>query len=493
MRGYFRAYAGLLLAGTVLAACSYVPDSVNPTTWKWSRLNPATWFESDQPAPPKPAQQRPSLADRPASKSDRPFPSVNDTPAKPAAPSAVDRRNLAQGLQADRDNARYTDEVLRASSAQAAPPPAAQPSPPTAMAAVPAETRPPVAPMAPVTRQVSPTPAPTPIPAPIAPAAVARAEPSPPPFSTPQPVQPTARAAAVPVPSITGSAAAPAGRAGAVPVPSVVPSGPTPSPLTAPVAASPVPPAVPAGVPRQTVPAPSASQPQAIAQAAPPSTYAAAPQALPSRPGAQVDPGGPSSLSSGFVPGGGRTPLLAAVYAQSINAQNARTISNIPPGFRQPTAQPIGQFSTNVPEIVQQSFNTALGQMPPALTPNGMTARGGPAGSVGAALIHFDEGATRASPKTRDLLVGVVEQQRQMGGRLRVVGHANGTGTREGGRRSTDVSLARAQSVARELVRLGAPQSSVVTEALGDSRPIFDESTPAGAAENRRVEIFLEP
>jgi len=477
MRGYFRTFAGILAAGMLLAACSYVPDSVNPTTWKWSRLNPATWFESDAPAPPKPAQQRPSLAERPAAKQgDRPFPSVNETPAKPAAPAAAERRNIAQGLQADRDNARYTDEVLRASTAQAAPPPPAVPTPPTAMAAVPAEpTRPPAAPVSPVSREITP------------PSMTQAAAPSPPPFSTPQPVQPSAPVAAVPVPSTASAASVRTGRAVAVPVPSIAPSSPTPSPLTAPMAVSPVPPSVSAPQPAALAAAPT---PGLIPAVPPPSGIAAA---LPSRPGAQVDPRGPAALPSGFVPGGGRTPLLAAVYAQSIGAQNARSISDIPPGFRQPTAQPIGQFTTSVPEIVQQSFNTALGQMPPALTPNGAPARGGANGSVGAALIHFDEGSTRASPKTRDLLLGVVEQQRQMGGRLRVVGHANGPGTREGARRPVDVSLARAQSVARELARLGAPTSSVVTEALGDSRPIFDESTPAGAAENRRVEIYLEP
>jgi flagellar motor protein MotB len=73
-----------------------------------------------------------------------------------------------------------------------------------------------------------------------------------------------------------------------------------------------------------------------------------------------------------------------------------------------------------------------------------------------------------------------------------VVGHANGQAPKERGKRSLDISVARAQNVARELIRLGAPPASVATEALGDSRPIFDESTPAGAAENRRVEIYLE-
>jgi outer membrane protein OmpA-like peptidoglycan-associated protein len=164
-------------------------------------------------------------------------------------------------------------------------------------------------------------------------------------------------------------------------------------------------------------------------------------------------------------------------------------VAEIPSGFQQPGAQPINQFVTDVPSVVQQSFNAGLAQMPPGMTPNGMAARGG---SVGAALIHFDEGATRLATNTRGLLEGVVQQQRERGGLLRVVGHANGQAPKERGKRSLDISLNRAQNVARELIKLGAPATSVVTEALGDSRPIFDESTPAGAAENRRVEIYLE-
>jgi outer membrane protein OmpA-like peptidoglycan-associated protein len=177
------------------------------------------------------------------------------------------------------------------------------------------------------------------------------------------------------------------------------------------------------------------------------------------------------------------------VYSQSIAAQNARSVAEIPSGFQSPGAQPIGQFATDLPPIVQQSFNTGLAQMPPNLTPTGMAARGA---SVGAALIHFQEGSTRLDPNTRNLLEGAVAQQRERGGLLRVVGHANGQAPRESKKRSLDISQGRAQVVARELIKLGAPAASVVTEALGDSRPIFDESTPAGAAENRRVEIYLE-
>ena len=94
----------LLLAGFGAGGCSWLPDSANPTTWSWRSLNPVNWFESE-PAKQQPVKTaaKPTLSDKPDGK---PFPSVNDTPAKPQPSPALDREKLAQGLQADRSNAR---------------------------------------------------------------------------------------------------------------------------------------------------------------------------------------------------------------------------------------------------------------------------------------------------------------------------------------------------------------------------------------------------
>lgn len=485
------AVVGVVVASTSLAACSYLPDAANPTTWNWRRLNPASWFEGDsaktQTAAKAAPQARPTLAERPGT--EQPFPSVNSTPAKPTPPPIQDRRAIAQGLQADRDNARYTDEVLRASGPVAAPPPpalAAAPPPP-----------PPPAQVARVTEPPPPAAVTTSVPAPEPPARQSVAVPAPPAplpqIATTPPVAPTR---AIPVPSSVGAPMQQqpvAGRAAAVPVPSVL-DRPRPSATTPPVMAQPIPSVVPAQstytettqVTQVTVPAGAASAGMPTASS------------LPSRPGVQVNPAGPAALPSGFVPGSGRTPLLARVYAQGLAAQQARSVAEIPAGFQAPGAQPIGQFATDVPPIVQQAFNASLAQYPPAMpvnpaVPASVAAVGGGSGGGGggAALIHFDQGATRVSANMRDLLSGVVAEHRQRGGLVRVIGYANGPG-RGDGKNSTSTSMARAQAVSRELVRLGIPSASLVTEGLGDTRPIFDESTSAGAAENRRVEIYLE-
>ena len=54
------------------------------------------------------------------------------------------------------------------------------------------------------------------------------------------------------------------------------------------------------------------------------------------------------------------------------------------------------------------------------------------------------------------------------------------------------VSMDRAQAVARELVRLGVPATAIVTEAKSDSDPLYFEAMPAGEAQNRRAEVYLE-
>jgi flagellar motor protein MotB len=54
------------------------------------------------------------------------------------------------------------------------------------------------------------------------------------------------------------------------------------------------------------------------------------------------------------------------------------------------------------------------------------------------------------------------------------------------------VSLDRAQSVARELIRLGVNPQDLLVDAVSDRKPEFFEVMPAGELGNRRVEIFFE-
>jgi outer membrane protein OmpA-like peptidoglycan-associated protein len=73
---------------------------------------------------------------------------------------------------------------------------------------------------------------------------------------------------------------------------------------------------------------------------------------------------------------------------------------------------------------------------------------------------------------------------------IMVEGHTDSVGTRA---YNIDLSLRRADSVRQYLVSRGLPGEIVKAQGLGPDRPIADNSTPDGRANNRRVEIIVSP
>ncbi len=53
------------------------------------------------------------------------------------------------------------------------------------------------------------------------------------------------------------------------------------------------------------------------------------------------------------------------------------------------------------------------------------------------------------------------------------------------------VSQARADAVAKALVRAGLPASDITVEALSDSNPAYLEVMPEGERLNRRAEVYI--
>lgn len=74
--------------------------------------------------------------------------------------------------------------------------------------------------------------------------------------------------------------------------------------------------------------------------------------------------------------------------------------------------------------------------------------------------------------------------------RLRVVGHTDSTGS---ARYNQLLSERRAQAVKDTLVSLGIPATRIVAMGMGETSPIASNATAAGRAQNRRVEILIEP
>jgi outer membrane protein OmpA-like peptidoglycan-associated protein len=102
-------------------------------------------------------------------------------------------------------------------------------------------------------------------------------------------------------------------------------------------------------------------------------------------------------------------------------------------------------------------------------------------------LFDFDayvvkpEGKANLERLTRNLLkVGI--------DRMRLDGHTDNTGAAD---YNKQLSLRRAQAVADVATAAGMPAANVQVRGLGASRPVADNGTAAGRAENRRVAIVI--
>jgi hypothetical protein len=105
----------VLALTTVVGGCSQVPDSLNPVEWYKSTMNFFGGGEGTETQAAKPDEQSRPVTERgqPAPGADKPFPSLATVPDRPAAPSASERRQVVEGLVADRSRARYSSEVIR--------------------------------------------------------------------------------------------------------------------------------------------------------------------------------------------------------------------------------------------------------------------------------------------------------------------------------------------------------------------------------------------
>ena len=412
------ATAGLLL----LAGCSSVPDAVNPVEWY---KGATSLFEDDE----APAAQRPTAERSGESQS---YPNLGSVPARPADISSPgERRATQQGLVADRDQARYTDQQpanaidTGSSSGASRTAPAAAPTPPPAVA----------------------TPAPT-TPAPTAPASAtpttAETTPSAPSAARP----PAARIASRAEPTETQSVGAAmlerrrqevlAERAAA-----------------AEAADDSKPPMAPA-----TAPQPSAPQSTA--------TESAAPQSSP--PAAMTEPAKTAS----------RTEPQARTATEIYQEQFARSASPVATRSAEPTqtgAQTGTQAATAQDTAAPAASDRAgisylaatilFGHGSTALDPSEReTLR------KIAAEYRKTGGTLRivghASSRTTDMR----PLQHQLA--------------------NFQVSVSRAETVAQELARLGVPARVMQVAGVGDSQPVYYEVMPSGETGNRRVEIFVD-
>ena len=228
-RGQRRPFLGLLsvlISAGVLAGCSSVPDALNPVEWYRDTRDWVTG--ADGPEEPNPAA-------KPSTAAGKDFPSLNTVPSRPQPPTAAERKRLSRSLAADRQQARYSDEVIRRQTdssgklTQSGPAtPAVPPTPPRAVQS--ARAMPPLAPPA---MQPAPMPRPAVPMTSIAPPAAPDFAPSAPfppmPSAPPAPLQMD-----IPVPPLPSVAPAP------LPLPQAglsAPPVPRPAPVRTPAMA----------------------------------------------------------------------------------------------------------------------------------------------------------------------------------------------------------------------------------------------------------------
>ena len=433
-----------------LAGCSQTPDWDEAVEW----VNPVSWFDSSDDGQ---ATTR-ATANATATSSDKPFPKLGEAPAPQTTSTAADHEKIASSLVADRDNARYTDQNLRAGNhrmAAAPPPPPAAPTRTVRDGDASTLTQVPSI----VQRRGSLPPPPAPI------TEVSRT-------SIPQVVQ-------KPGGSMTNSQMADNKLPGAG-----LPKPPTALPVAAPTALA-------------LRPAIGSEQIKLIP---PPTQLATAPAS--------------ASVQVNLPLAPGQT-ILEQTYAASLAAQGSPVVRRPGNVFNAPNAAPIsGQWPTNVPGVVQQAFNASLSgtdqkvqdtapRMPfaqaatmplviasPQMSNN--TMRRLPGAPM---LIRFRHGSTQLTSSERKLLGQVASQAKGQGKTIYVVGHASQrTGDMDYAKHKLvnfGVSLDRANRVAGELRRQGVAAGQIVVQAKGDSEPLYFEFMPDGEAKNRRVEVFI--
>ena len=103
--------------------------------------------------------------------------------------------------------------------------------------------------------------------------------------------------------------------------------------------------------------------------------------------------------------------------------------------------------------------------------------------------ISFDVGSAAVKPQLRTVLdTFATSLQGDTHARIEIVGHTDSTGSDA---INNPLSVERAQSVRDYLAGRGVAPTRMQTAGRGEREPVADNTTEAGRARNRRVEVFL--
>lgn len=104
--------------------------------------------------------------------------------------------------------------------------------------------------------------------------------------------------------------------------------------------------------------------------------------------------------------------------------------------------------------------------------------------------INFDYNKASSKPDAVPIIVQIVEMLKLAPDlNLQVAGHTDSRGAAGANQR---LSEARADSVVKMLIASGVPPERLTAKGYGESKPVADNATAAGRAENRRVELVKQ-
>lgn len=105
-----------------------------------------------------------------------------------------------------------------------------------------------------------------------------------------------------------------------------------------------------------------------------------------------------------------------------------------------------------------------------------------------ASRIEFDPGSDQITSSKAALLDLTARAATDCPGRLRVEGHTDNTGS---GALNENLSRRRAEAVRAALIQRGVAPSRIIAAGFGPAKPVGDNATEAGRAQNRRIEIRI--
>jgi outer membrane protein OmpA-like peptidoglycan-associated protein len=103
--------------------------------------------------------------------------------------------------------------------------------------------------------------------------------------------------------------------------------------------------------------------------------------------------------------------------------------------------------------------------------------------------VSFDVNSATVKPTFKPSLAKVAEVLKSYDSQMTVVGHTDSTGSES---YNQQLSERRAEAVRAELIRDGVPAERLSAMGRGENEPRADNSTSAGRAQNRRVEILVQ-